>query len=83
MRDHDYSYSCECFNPKMNEWLFDLKADPKESNNIAAAKPDVVAAYRRRLEEFLGESIPAPPRYKTLSRTTPPCRIWVPRRTSQ
>ena len=37
---------------KTDVWLFDLDADPTERNNLAAAKPDVVAKMLARLEEL-------------------------------
>ena len=38
--------------------LFDLEADPKETRDVAAAHPDVVAAMRKRYEAFVAELPP-------------------------
>lgn len=40
--------------------LYDLRADPGESRNIAAAEPAVVAELRMALDDFLRRAAPAP-----------------------
>jgi arylsulfatase len=40
---------------RAEEWLFDLDADPAESHSVAAAKPDVVARMRARLQAWLAD----------------------------
>ena len=39
--------------------LYDLGADPGETRNLAAERPDLVAELRQRLEAFAGEWTPA------------------------
>ena len=40
---------------RAEEWLFDLDTDPAESKSVAAAKPDVVARLRQRLQAWLAD----------------------------
>jgi arylsulfatase len=39
--------------PPVREWLFDHAADPKETHDIAAESPEVLAALRATLETYL------------------------------
>lgn len=45
--------------PAGHDWqLYDLEADPIESNNVAAANPDVVQQMAARLAEILATGVP-------------------------
>ncbi len=51
VRDADFLYSWSKGNPFVpdGELLFDVRRDPRQQNNVAATKGDVVAAYRKKL----------------------------------
>jgi arylsulfatase A-like enzyme len=38
--------------PKPTAQLFDLDADPKESNNLASAHPKIVKEMEQKLEDY-------------------------------
>jgi arylsulfatase A-like enzyme len=50
IRDRDYKYH---WGSDGQDMLFDLRADPGERHNLAAALPEKVAAMRKALENFL------------------------------
>ena len=56
-RRWNYIVNFEC--PEADTRLYDLAADPDESQSVAAHHPDVVRAHRHRLEDFLGQELPA------------------------
>jgi arylsulfatase A-like enzyme len=79
VRTHDFSYGCFVNKEEREEWLFDLKADPKEDGDIAKERPEVCDTYRGKLEKFFAEydlkmpvEIPAH-EHKTL----PPIHYWI------
>ena len=76
VRTHEYSYSVDYEKPDAEEYLFDVQADPNEMSNVAAEHPDVCAEYRARLEDYLGQKLPAAPADK-LYITEAPCRAWI------
>ena len=59
VRSHDWAYSCNFMDAEPNAWLFNVKDDPGELTEVAAQQADVVNEMRGRLEEFLGEKLPA------------------------
>ncbi|HLH74390.1 MAG TPA: sulfatase [Chloroflexota bacterium] len=59
VRDHDWNLIVDVLNPSDDLRLFDLHADPSESNNVASEHPEVVAKQVRRLEAVLGQPLPA------------------------
>ena len=75
-RDREFAYSCRCVGKDPEEHLFDLESDPGETVNVAAARPDLVAAMRAALDEFLAGRSPGKAR-DAMSLTPPPCRVWV------
>jgi len=76
VRSHDFSYSVDYEEAEPEEYLFDVPNDPDEMTNVAAEHPDVCAKHRIRLEELLGQKLPAK-RTDTLYITEAPCRAWV------
>ncbi len=56
-RRWSYIVNFEC--PEADTRLYDLAADPDENRSVAAHHPDVVRTYRHRLEDFLGQELPA------------------------
>ncbi len=59
VRDHHYNFAVNTLNPAEQTELFDLKADPKELENIANAKPEILKEMRAKLEALLGGPLPA------------------------
>jgi hypothetical protein len=54
----EYTLSLNSIDPAKRTELFDRKADPRETENIAAAKPEVVQALRQKIEAFFGGPLP-------------------------
>lgn len=50
VRDKDFAFFQSA--ALQREWLYDRKADPLEQRDIALEKPEVVARYRRMMDEF-------------------------------
>lgn len=61
VRDADFLYSWSRGNPFVpdGELLFDVRRDPRQQNNIAATRTDVVAAYRSKLRGQHVSMVPA------------------------
>jgi arylsulfatase A-like enzyme len=59
-----------------NEHLFNLRSDPGEMKNVAGDHPDVCTWARSKLEDLLGQPLPATPEDK-LYPTEMPCRVWT------
>ena len=76
VRTHGHVYSCDCESEDLNEYLFDVKADPDEMNNVATQQPDVTAELRGKLEAFFGEILPVARRDKQYP-GFPPVKTWV------
>ena len=78
VRTLKWNYSCNPYvdEAKRDEMLFDLGADPGETKNVAAKNLKVVADCRRRLEEFLGEKLPATRRV-VIHTYDAPVKIWT------
>jgi arylsulfatase A-like enzyme len=56
LRDARWGYMAD--NGLSQPRLFDLRADPGETRNVAAEHPDVVAELGRRVDERTGGSLP-------------------------
>jgi arylsulfatase A-like enzyme len=54
--------------------LFDLKADPFEKTNLAAAMPDKVKELRSRYDVFAGQAVPPKSKPKAKDFVTP--KVW-------
>jgi len=54
VRTMEFAYSCDCDADELDEHLFDLKADPGETRNIATERPDITRELRERLRAYLG-----------------------------
>ena len=50
LRDENYVYVHS--QAKRQEWLYDRRVDPGETNNLAATKRDVAIQYRRQVDAF-------------------------------
>jgi arylsulfatase A-like enzyme len=59
VRDDHYNYCVDTYDPSKRTELYDLQADPRECENIAAAKPKQIAEMRAKLEALLGAPLPA------------------------
>lgn len=59
VRTDDHYMLINTVDPSKNLELYDVKADPKENENIATAKPKVIAELRAKLEKLLGAPLPA------------------------
>ena len=55
VRTRDFAYSCDADAEDLDEFLFDVQADPGEMRNIATDRPEITAAHRARLRAYLGE----------------------------
>jgi arylsulfatase A-like enzyme len=75
VRSKDWNYIVNFERPDENPRLFDLRADPAEQRNVISEHPQVAAEYRRRLERFLGQELPArlPDRFEP---SQAPCRVY-------
>ncbi len=76
VRTHEFNYSVDYEAQDPGEHLFDVAHDPDEMTSIAADRPDVCAEYRAKLEEFLGQKLPAKPMDK-IHKTDAPIRVWA------
>jgi len=74
VRTLEYSYVCNYATGK-DETLFDARADPAETANLAADQPEIVKEYRERLAAFLGKLPAELPGCRWM--TQPPIRIWA------
>jgi len=59
VRDHEWNLIVDTAAPETNLRLYDVQADPGESDNVAARYPDVVARQLARLEATIGRPLPA------------------------
>lgn len=59
IRDADWNLILDTSSPETDPRLFNLAADPTESENVAAANPEVVTRQIRRLETTIGQPLPA------------------------
>lgn len=59
VRSNDWSYFVNFEHPENEEWLFDLKKDPHEDENVLGSCSHEAHEMRSRLEEFLGQQLPA------------------------
>lgn len=76
VRDHEYSYTCNYVSKEREEWLYDIKSDPNENNNIASDHPGICAEAIARLEKFFESNLPIKlPEVK--NPTSPPSLIWL------
>lgn len=82
VRSRDWNYIVNFEQPDENLRLFDLRADPAEARNVLAEHAAVAAEYRRVLEHFLGQELPAqlPDRFEP---SQAPCRLYYGSRASR
>ena len=61
VRDADFLYSWSKGNPFVpdGEMLFDVRRDPRQQNNVAATRRNVIAAYREKLRKQHASMSPA------------------------
>ena len=59
VRTADYNLLIDTFDPSKQTLLYDLKKDPQERENVAAAHLKQVADFRSKLEALLGAPLPA------------------------
>lgn len=55
VRTADFAYTCDADAADLDEFLFDVQADPGEMRNIAPDRPEITAAHRAHLHAYLGE----------------------------
>jgi arylsulfatase A-like enzyme len=75
VRSERFSYSVNFEADFGDEHLFDLAADPAEAHNAASQCPEACSELRSRLEDFLGERLPAAPRDKIYV-SDAPIQVW-------
>ena len=76
VRTSGYNYSVDFEAEQPDEHVFKLDDDPDEMSNVAAESGDVCAEYRGKLEDFLGQKLPAKPMDKIFP-TEAPIRVWL------
>jgi len=59
VRDGEWNYIVNFENPDEKTELYNHKTDPREMENVADQNPDVVRLQRERLEQLLGQRLPA------------------------
>ena len=59
VRDREWCYIVDTIRPDAQALLFHSANDPYETRDVAADFPAIVRDRRHRLEEFLGQSLPA------------------------
>ncbi|NOZ20528.1 MAG: sulfatase-like hydrolase/transferase [Planctomycetes bacterium] len=76
VRTHEFNWSTDFEAKGPEEYLFKLDDDPGEMTNVAAEQPEICAEYRSKLEDYLGQELPA----KLDDRIYPteaPIRVWM------
>jgi len=80
VRDERYAYSVDFEAESGEEHLFDVMGDPGENRNLVSERASICSEYRRRLERFLGQDLPALfpalPQDK-VHRSEMPVRTWT------
>jgi hypothetical protein len=59
VRDREWNLIVNTYEPESDLRLFNVESDPSETDDVAAAHPDVVARQLRRLEATIGMPLPA------------------------
>jgi len=77
VRTRQWSWSANWQDPEPDQFLFDQVNDPGEHKNVAADRPDVCADYRKTLEHFLGQSLPATLKGRGPTATIGPRQLWL------
>ena len=84
VRTDRWNYVTPVHRAETSEVLFDLQADPEESENTAPSHPDVVCELRGKIEAVVGQPLPA--RLNEVCDPAPPpmvefqrCRARLPR----
>jgi arylsulfatase A-like enzyme len=72
--EHNYSVDLTAEDP--DEHLFDSVADPEETTNVAADRPEICSRHRQQLESLLRQNLPATLRDKVYP-STAPFRVWL------
>jgi hypothetical protein len=83
VRDGDWNYVVPFEDPAAGERLYDLRADPLETRDVAGAHPQVVRERRRRLAALLGQDLGTPLPDGPLGETVAPCRVYYGSRPSR
>ena len=76
VRDRDWNYVVNFEQPGESERLYDLRADPQETQNVASQHGEVVRERRRRLETLLGQELPPRLSDRFEQGTVAPCRAY-------
>ena len=58
VRDREWAYIIDTVRPDAQAQLFHSAIDPYETKDVASDHPEIVADRRRKLEDFLGGSLP-------------------------
>ncbi|MCZ7649130.1 MAG: sulfatase-like hydrolase/transferase [Planctomycetota bacterium] len=59
VRQDDWHYLVDTYDPSKQTELYDLKSDPKCNENLAASRKEIAKELRGKLEAFLGAPLPA------------------------
>ncbi len=76
VRDREWNYVVRFENPEGSEHLYDLRADPLETKDVAAGNEAVIRERRRRLEALLGQELGTRLPDGPLDDTVAPCRAY-------
>ena len=83
VRDGEWNYVVPFENPGAGERLYDLRADPLETRDVAGAHPEVLGERRRRLEALLGQELGTPLPDGPIGETLAPSRAYYGSRPSR
>lgn len=83
VRDGEWNYVVPFERPGEGERLYDLRADPLETRDVAGTHPEVVAERRRRLEALLGQELGTPLPDGPVGETVAPTRAYYGSRPSR
>ncbi|HEV2126046.1 MAG TPA: hypothetical protein VGW38_25090, partial [Chloroflexota bacterium] len=76
VRDRDWNYVVRFEDPEGSERLYDLRADPLETKDVAAGNGDIIRERRRRLEALLNQELGTRLPDGPLDNTVAPCRVY-------
>ncbi len=83
VRDGAWNYVVRYEQPEGSERLYDLRADPLETQDVAAGHPEVVRQGRQRLQSVLGQELGTPLPDGPQGETVAPCRAYYGSRPSR